>query len=88
MVATLTGILYEGTGNIRLYTNPIGIVLVVPLVIVIYGAIFILPMQLIDFTGKSTSRWKYPVSVLLPFVLTIPVVALLYAILSLLHVLS
>lgn len=78
--AGLEGIMYEYVGNGIFLRNPVGVLLSIPGTVIVYAAIFILPMQLISFTGTSESIWKYPVSVFLPFVLTIPVALLLYAV--------
>jgi hypothetical protein len=75
MVAALVGVLYEVVGTGRIFTNPMESLLIVPAAVVIYAALFVLPMQLIDFRGKNRSRTKYPVSVVLPFLLTIPLIA-------------
>jgi hypothetical protein len=86
MVASLTGILYEYLSS-GMFPNPLALLILTPLAVVVYSAIFVLPMQLIDFTGKDNRLRKYLVSIVLPYVLTIPVAVALYIILSLLHVL-
>lgn len=86
LLAGSVGIFYEFVGTGAFLSNPIGIMMITPLAIVIYAAIFVWPMQLIDFSGKNNSWIKYPVSILLPFILTFPVAIVLYVIFSLLHV--
>ena len=83
MTAAATGIFYEYIGTGYIFQNPAGIVLSVPLAMVIYAAIFILPMQLIEFRGTENSILKYPVGVVLPFILTIPVAFTLWVLFSL-----
>ena len=74
--------LYEFVGTGEIFKNPLGIVVAVPLAVVVYAAIFALPLQLITFTGDITSRQKYVVGSVLPFLLTIPVALGLYLILA------
>lgn len=73
------GIMFEFLGNGLAITNIVGFIITFPLTIVVYAAIFILPMQFINFSGQSHSFWKYPASIIIPYVLTIPVTILLYA---------
>ncbi|MBU7012151.1 MAG: hypothetical protein HXS46_15810 [Theionarchaea archaeon] len=82
MTAGFTGVLYEFVGTGEIFKNPLGIVVAVPLAVVVYAAIFALPLQLITFTGDITSRQKYVVGSVLPFLLTIPVALGLYLILA------
>lgn len=76
-----TGILFEYVGTGSFLTNPLGFVLSIPATIIVYAAIFILPMQMISFNGINRSWTRYPVSSILPYVLSLPVSLLLYAIL-------
>lgn len=78
MTAAATGIFYEYIGTGNFLQNPFGIFLAIPLAVVIYAAMFILPMQLIEFKGTDNSMLKYPVAVVLPFILTIPAAIALY----------
>jgi hypothetical protein len=55
--------------------------------VVIYAALFVLPLQLVQFTGENTSWTKYVVGIVFPYVLTIPVAVVLYAVLALCGVL-
>lgn len=82
MVAAFAGVFYEFLGTGEVLRNPFGVILAVPLAVVIYAALFVLPMQLIRFTGERTGRMKYVVGVLLPFLLTLPVALILYILLS------
>ncbi|MBU7018929.1 MAG: hypothetical protein HXS44_15580 [Theionarchaea archaeon] len=88
LVAGSTGILYEFVGTGEILRNPFGIFLGVPLAVVIYAAIFVLPMQMIPFTGENTGKMKWAAGVLLPFMLTIPVALVLYLVLSLCGILD
>lgn len=78
--AGFEGVMFELVGNGLFLSDPLGFIVSVPLTIVVYAAIFVLPMQFINFTGEIDSLWKYPVSVLVPYMLVIPVTYLLYAI--------
>jgi hypothetical protein len=82
MTAGFTGVLYECVGTGAILENPLGVVLAVPLAVVVYAAIFVLPVQLIEFTGECTRKTKYVVGAVLPFVLTIPAALGLYCILN------
>ena len=82
MVAAFAGVFYEFLGTGEVLRNPFGVILAVPLAVVIYAALFVLPMQLIQFTGECTSKMKYVVGVSLPFLLTLPVALILYILLS------
>lgn len=86
MTAAFTGLLYEFVGTGEILANPLGIFIAAPLAVIVYAAIFVLPMQLIDFTGKNESRLKYPVGVILPFILTVPVAIALYIIFSIFQI--
>lgn len=76
--AGLAGILFEYSGKGFLLSDPLAIIVFFPIAMVVYAAIFILPMQLIIFSGENNSWLKYPVGVILPFLLSIPVGLLLY----------
>ena len=84
LLAASTGILYEYLSSGAFLTNPAGILLGAPLAAVVYAALFVLPMQLIDFTGKEESAMKYAASPVLPYLLSfaaaIPLVLLLYVV--------
>lgn len=77
--AGFEGIMFEFIGTGLIVADPIGFLISFPLTIIVYAAIFILPMQFLSFSGSYKSKWKLPVSVFLPYVLTIPVTFLLYA---------
>ena len=86
LLAGIAGIFYEFVGTGAFLTTPLEALAITPLAIVVYAAIFIWPMQLIDFKGTSESWTKYPVSVLLPFALTFPVAAVLFIVFTILHI--
>jgi hypothetical protein len=83
LAAASIGVLYEYVGTGEILGNPFGLVIAIPLAIVVYAAIFMIPMQLIDFTGKKETTTKWPVSIVVPFIATFPVALLLYVMLSL-----
>ena len=78
--AGLEGIMFELVGTGLILSNPLGFIITFPLTIVVYAAIFILPMQFINFSGKNESLWKYPIAVFVPYVLAIPATFVLFAI--------
>lgn len=82
LTAGLTGILYEYVGTGFFMSNPIGFFLSIPLAVVVYSAIFVLPMQFIDFSGKKDGISKYVVSVGLPYLFTIPIALIIYFIIG------
>jgi hypothetical protein len=73
LLAAGTGILYEYVSSSAIWTNPAGILLGAPLAVVIYAALFILPMQLVDFMGKDEKPLKYAASPFLPYILSFAV---------------
>jgi hypothetical protein len=92
LVAASTGIMYEYIGNAAMWANPVQILIAVPLAVVVYAAIFVLPMQLIVFKDGATpgngkveegtdqkkgSRAKYLVAPVLPYFLSWPVAILI-----------
>lgn len=83
LLAGTTGILFEYVGSGEVLASPTILILSLPLYIVVYSALFILPMQFIRFSGHENSRWKYPLSVLLPYFSTVPVAFLIYLLLTL-----
>jgi hypothetical protein len=76
LVAASAGVLYELAGS-GLLLSPAAWLLAVPLDVVVYAAIFIVPMQLIDFRGPRTGPAKYVVAPVLPYLLSLPVAVLL-----------
>ncbi len=78
--AGVEGILFEYIGNGFIFSNPVGFVISIPLTIVVYAAIFMLPLQFISFTGSYGKVWKFPVSILMPYLFVIPVAVLLFVI--------
>jgi hypothetical protein len=84
LVAGVSGLLYEGAGPVMV--NPVAILpilLIAPFLVLVYSAIFLVPMQLISFTGTKESVWKYPVSIVLPFLVSLPITLLLFIVFSL-----
>jgi hypothetical protein len=79
LVAGMSGLLYEGSGSV-LASPPalLPLILIIPFLVLVYSAIFIVPMQLISFTGTKESRWKYPVSIVLPFLVSVPITIFLF----------
>lgn len=71
LTGALVGVLYECVSSGAIFGNPFA-VLMAPLVVVIYAAMFVLPLQLVDLQGKDESRWKYLVGVLLPYLASLP----------------
>lgn len=86
MTAGCTGILYEFVGTGAILENPGGFLLITPLAVVVYAAIFVLPLQFLDFSGKRTGSSKYVVGIFLPFFLTVPAALGLYVIFSVLGI--
>jgi hypothetical protein len=76
LLAASSGLLYELVGKWAFFANPAGLLLVVPLDIVVYAALFMLPMQLVDFTGERSGPAKYFVAPVLPYLLSWPVAVL------------
>ena len=79
LAAGMEGLMYEYIGNGLVLSNPIGFLVSVPLTVVVYAAIFILPMQFIKFSGQKKGVTRYPIAVLLPYLLSIPAALVLYA---------
>lgn len=79
LAAGMEGVLFEYLGKILGQLDPLELLIAFPGTVIVYAAIFILPMNLMNFEGTTKTYWKYPVSVFLPYVLTIPVALLLYA---------
>ncbi|HEY3274317.1 MAG TPA: hypothetical protein VGJ92_11170 [Methanocella sp.] len=87
LVAGFSGLLYEGTGLVL--ANPpaiLAILLIIPFLTLVYSAIFLVPMQLISFTGSRDSIWKYPVSIVLPFLVSLPITVTLFLIFTVMGV--
>jgi hypothetical protein len=76
LLAASTGLLYEFAGKPGVFSNPLGLFLVAPLIVVVYAAIFIIPMQLIDFSGAKDGPSKYLVAPVLPYLLSWPAAVL------------
>lgn len=72
LIAGLSGLLYEYLGNLYFLANPLGFMVEVPTTVVIYASIFVLPMQLMNFTGDRDSWIKYPAGIFLPYLLSLP----------------
>ncbi len=78
LCAGLAGILFEYSGKGFLLSDPLAMAVFYPTAIVVYAAIFILPMQFMKLSGTNDSWIKYPVAVLIPYFFSIPVGVLLY----------
>jgi hypothetical protein len=72
LLGASVGILYEGVSSLSIFVSPLLVVLMAPLAVVIYAAIFLLPLQLIDLKGTDGSLWKYPAGVFLPYLASLP----------------
>jgi hypothetical protein len=84
LLAGIMGVFDELIGTGAFLASPVVLAVLTPMAIVVYAAVFIWPMQLIDFTGRKNSLWKYPASIVIPAVLTIPVAVVLFIIMGLL----
>lgn len=83
LLAGTTGILFEYVGSGAILSSTPILVLSLPLYIVVYSALFILPMQFIRFSsGRDSSHWKYPLSIFLPYLATFPFIFLIYLLLN------
>ncbi|OPY28838.1 MAG: hypothetical protein A4E28_01299 [Methanocella sp. PtaU1.Bin125] len=79
LLAGMAGILYEGIGPVL--ANPVAVLpvlVIAPFIFLVYAAIFVVPMQLISFTGTKEGLWKYPVSIVLPYLASLPIVLVLF----------
>jgi len=79
--AACTGVLFEFVGSLAIIQNPFSI-MAAPLAIVVYAAIFVVPMQFIEFSGKEGSWIKYPVAIILPYLAAIPLIFAWYFLLG------
>ena len=79
--AGTAGILFEYIGGG--ISDPLGALLMAPLAISVYMAVFILPSLLMDFDGENASLIKYPVAIFLPYLLMIPVAFIVFPLISL-----
>lgn len=88
LTAGLSGLLYEGAGPVLASpSSVVAILLIAPFLSLVYSAIFLVPMQLISFTGTRESVWKYPVSIVLPFLVSVPITIAMFIVFSLTGVL-
>ncbi len=78
LCAGLAGIIFEYSGKGFLIADPLAMAIFFPTAIVVYAAIFILPMQFIKFSGTYEGWLKYPAAVFLPYAASIPVGLILY----------
>jgi hypothetical protein len=81
MTAGFAGIMYEIIGPMH-FLDAASWLLIAPLSILIYAAVAILPMQLIDFSGQQVSKYKYLIATVIPFLLTWPPALVLYFVLT------
>ena len=77
LTAGFSGIMYELVGTLKIFDIN-AVLFITPISILVYATVAIIPMQLIDFTGQKDSKAKYLISVVLPFLITIPVALILY----------
>lgn len=73
LLGASVGILYEGVSSLSIFTSPLLVILMAPLALVIYAAIFLLPLQLIDLKGTDRSLWRYPAGIFLPYLASLPI---------------
>jgi len=76
LLAASTGLIYELAGSGAIFSNPAGLLIAVPPILVVYAAIFVVPMQLIEFNGTSRTDWKFAAAPVLPYLLSWPFAAL------------
>lgn len=81
LLGACVGILYEGVSSLNIFVNPLLVVLMAPLALVIYAAIFLLPLQLIELKGTDKSLWRFPAAIILPYLASLPMGILLAIIL-------
>jgi len=79
LTAGFSSLLYEAS---ILYSSPNAFILFTGIMVLLYAALATLPMQLISFTGTRTSKSKYVISIVLPYLITWPVALVLYAVLT------
>ncbi|VVB79089.1 Uncharacterised protein [uncultured archaeon] len=72
LAAGLPGVLYEYVSKPEFLANPLGVLIAFPLSAVIYSAIFVIPMQTLDIRGKKTGWRKYFDSLVIPFLISLP----------------
>ena len=72
LLGASVGILYEGVSSLNIFISPLLVLLMAPLAVVIYAAIFLLPLQLIDLKGTDRSLWRYPAGIFLPYLASLP----------------
>ncbi len=80
--AGITGLLFEYAGAPATLADPLATIVAIPLTVAVYSAIFSLPLQFMKFNGLSASRWKYPVAVLLPYLLSLPATVALFILIN------
>lgn len=78
LCAGLAGILFEYSGKSFLIYDPLAMAAFFPTTVVVYAALFLLPMQFIKFQGTHEGWLKFPISVLLPYLASLPVGLILY----------
>jgi len=72
LLGASVGILYEGVSSLNIFISPLLVLLMAPLAVVIYAAIFLLPLQLIDLKGTDRSLWRFPAGIFLPYLASLP----------------
>lgn len=83
LVAASTGIMFEAVGNGRAFADPVGSLLALPLVIVVYAGITAVPIRMLEFKGTREGRSKYPIAFFVPYLLVLPVAVPVFIIVSL-----
>jgi len=81
LLAAVIGVFYEFVGNGAFLASPAGILMALPLSTVIYASLFLLPMQLIDFSGRGATGWRLLIGPVLPYLLSWPAALLLAGVL-------
>lgn len=82
LAAGLPGVLYEYVSKPEFLANPLGILIAFPLSAVIYSAIFVIPMQTLDLSGKKKGWRKYLVSLIVPFLISLPIAIISFVVLK------
>jgi len=80
LIAACTGVMFEVVGNGRAWGDPLGSTLGIPLVIVVYAAIVMLPMQMMPWKGEREGRAKPLIAFFVPYLAMLPVALAVFAI--------
>ncbi len=71
LVAGFTGILFELVPKLQIFANLIATIIILPTIIIVYSAVFLLPMLAMNFTGKNNVWYKYPLAIFIPYVASV-----------------